>query len=86
MIDGLAKVPSVEIPRTAAIEAAIADSVRYLASDAAVASLERDVYWPKWDSPWWHTRSSGFAPTVETTWLLKFLISQSLKVTALATM
>jgi hypothetical protein len=37
-----------------AIEAAIADSVHYLASDAAQRSLDADVYWPKWDSPWWH--------------------------------
>lgn len=29
-------------------------SIRYLNSDAAVHSLERDPYWPKWDSPWWH--------------------------------
>ena len=36
------------------LEAAIADSVRYLDSDAAAKSLERDVYWPKWHSPWWH--------------------------------
>jgi hypothetical protein len=33
---------------------AIADSLRYLGSDAAVASIAADVYWPKWDSPWWH--------------------------------
>lgn len=32
----------------------IATSVRYLDSDAAARSLEADVYWPKWDSPWWH--------------------------------
>ncbi|MDE2292311.1 MAG: hypothetical protein KGL53_09535 [Elusimicrobia bacterium] len=25
-----------------------------LASDEAAASLRRDPYWPKWDSPWWH--------------------------------
>lgn len=37
-----------------AIEAAIAASVRYLASDAAQRSVDADVYWPKWDSPWWH--------------------------------
>ena len=33
---------------------AIDDSVRYLASDAALASLAADIYWPKWHSPWWH--------------------------------
>jgi hypothetical protein len=32
----------------------IEESVRYLASEAALASLRRDFYWPKWDSPWWH--------------------------------
>jgi hypothetical protein len=37
-----------------AIEAAIAESVRYLASDTAQRSLDADVYWPKWDAPWWH--------------------------------
>jgi hypothetical protein len=37
-----------------AIEAAIARTVRYLAADAAQRSLDADVYWPKWDSPWWH--------------------------------
>ena len=30
------------------------DSVTYLASDAALASVAREPYWPKWDSPWWH--------------------------------
>lgn len=33
---------------------AIADSVRYLESDAALRSIEADTYWPKWHSPWWH--------------------------------
>ncbi len=32
----------------------MADSVRYLGSDAAMRSLEADSYWPKWHSPWWH--------------------------------
>ena len=32
----------------------IADSVRYLASNAAMTSIAEDVYWPKWSSPWWH--------------------------------
>ena len=35
-------------------ESAIADSVAYLASDAALRSIEVDPYWPKWHSPWWH--------------------------------
>ena len=54
LLDRLAKVPSVDVPRTPAIENGIAESVRYLESDAAVKSLEVDTYWPKWDSPWWH--------------------------------
>ena len=29
-------------------------SVDYLASAEALASLKRDLYWPKWHSPWWH--------------------------------
>lgn len=36
----------------------IADAVEksrsYLSSPAALQSIERDPYWPKWDSPWWH--------------------------------
>src|SRR5262249_27154185 len=36
------------------LDDAIADSVRYLGSDAALRSIEADTYWPKWDSPWWH--------------------------------
>ncbi len=39
---------------TPAIEDGIADSVRYLESDAALRSIAADTYWPKWDSPWWH--------------------------------
>lgn len=26
----------------------------YLSSAEALQSIERDPYWPKWDSPWWH--------------------------------
>lgn len=26
----------------------------YLDSERALKSIERDPYWPKWDSPWWH--------------------------------
>ncbi len=39
---------------TPAIEDGIADSVRYLESDAALRSIGEDTYWPKWNSPWWH--------------------------------
>lgn len=33
--------------------AELASTVAYLGSDTALASLRRDPYWPKWDSPWW---------------------------------
>lgn len=33
---------------------ALQESITYLASPEAMASIERDPYWPKWDSPWWH--------------------------------
>jgi hypothetical protein len=36
------------------LEPGIADSVRFLGSDAALRSIATDIYWPKWDSPWWH--------------------------------
>jgi hypothetical protein len=32
----------------------IEDSAAYLRSEAMLPSLERDSYWPKWNSPWWH--------------------------------
>jgi len=32
---------------------AVAETVAYLASPAAVGSIAADPYWPKWDSPWW---------------------------------
>lgn len=36
------------------VEHALADTLAYLDSEAALASLAVDVYWPKWTSPWWH--------------------------------
>lgn len=36
------------------LQAETADSLEYLRSDEAAESIERDVYWPKWHSPWWH--------------------------------
>mgnify|MGYP001498731682 CR=1 FL=1 len=33
---------------------ALQSSAAYLRSGAAFASIGRDPYWPKWDSPWWH--------------------------------
>ncbi|MEJ7596675.1 MAG: hypothetical protein WKG01_02095 [Kofleriaceae bacterium] len=51
--DLLAGVPDAEVTHPPEVEAAIEDEVRYLASDAALASLATDAYWPKWRSPWW---------------------------------
>lgn len=50
----LAAVPTVELAHPAAVMRAIEDSVAYLASDEAAASIAADTYWPKWHSPWWH--------------------------------
>jgi hypothetical protein len=46
--------PDPEVAASAAVAPAIADSIRYLGSDAAQRSIEADVYWPKWSAPWWH--------------------------------
>jgi hypothetical protein len=54
LIERLARVPAVKLATTPAVDAALAESVRYLGSDAALRSLAQDTYWPKWDSPWWH--------------------------------
>jgi hypothetical protein len=35
-------------------QTALTKSLTYLSSCAALDSIERDPYWPKWDSPWWH--------------------------------
>lgn len=35
-------------------KSALAESISYLSSPAAVESIKRDPYWPKWDTPWWH--------------------------------
>ncbi len=44
--------PDPEVEGT--FQAEIAASLDYLASGAALSSLHRDAYWPKWHSPWWH--------------------------------
>ncbi|MEZ4404676.1 MAG: hypothetical protein R3B06_31940 [Kofleriaceae bacterium] len=49
----LAEVPDVELPISDPVRRGIDDEAAYLASDAAVASLAQDTYWPKWRSPWW---------------------------------
>lgn len=50
----LARIPDVVVPVDPAVAPAIEATVTYLASDAALLSLQTDPYWPKWDSPWWH--------------------------------
>jgi hypothetical protein len=50
----LLRIPAPDVPVSAAIEAGIEHSARFLASDAALASIAAETYWPKWDSPWWH--------------------------------
>lgn len=37
-----------------AVSVAMKNSLAYLSSQAALQSIERDPYWPKWNSPWWH--------------------------------
>ncbi|MBX9839058.1 MAG: hypothetical protein K2X69_12200 [Silvanigrellaceae bacterium] len=32
----------------------IQNSLNYLSSKEALLSIEKDPYWPKWNSPWWH--------------------------------
>src|SRR5690348_10407013 len=44
-------IPEAEVP--AQLEGLDA-SIAYLESDAALASIAEDSYWPKWDGPWWH--------------------------------
>lgn len=50
----LAAVPDPGPLRTAEVGRGVDASAAYLASDEALRSIERDPYWPKWDSPWWH--------------------------------
>lgn len=33
----------------------IAGSIAYLSSAEAIESIQLDPYWPKWNSPWWHS-------------------------------
>jgi hypothetical protein len=53
-LDGLRAIPEVDVPVSPAVTQAIAHSEHYLGSEAALVSIARDTYWPKWDSPWWH--------------------------------
>jgi hypothetical protein len=49
LVAQLDRIPDVTLP---AVD--VRDSVAYLASPQARASIAADTYWPKWDSPWWH--------------------------------
>jgi hypothetical protein len=49
----LAAIPDEEIAQPGQILTAIDDAVAYLGSDAAIASIGEDTYWPKWNGPWW---------------------------------
>lgn len=33
---------------------ALEDTIKFLNSEQALEMLKKDVYWPKWNSPWWH--------------------------------
>ncbi len=46
--------PATAMQLGAALEDGIADSIAYLDSDAALAAIREEPYWPKWDGPWWH--------------------------------
>jgi hypothetical protein len=32
----------------------VSESLAFLRSQEALAMIERDPYWPKWNNPWWH--------------------------------
>jgi len=34
--------------------AELQETLNYLNSAQAIKDVERDAYWPKWNSPWWH--------------------------------
>jgi len=42
------------VPLSPRVESALERTMDYLHHSDARAHLERDPYWPKWDSPWWH--------------------------------
>lgn len=43
-----------DVTVTLDLSAEVAASLAYLSSPEALESLDRDPYWPKWNSPWWH--------------------------------
>jgi hypothetical protein len=60
----------------ASYESAVQESIRYLGSDEAMQSLDKDTYWPKWNSPWWHVtllNEMGLAEQIPERAILKFI-------------
>lgn len=53
MLSTIPDAPPASSRFTPAIEDGIATASAYLASDAAIAALTCEPYWPKWDGPWW---------------------------------
>jgi hypothetical protein len=49
----LAGLPSVELEHDAAVRFGIDAEVAFLESKEALDSIALDVYWPKWNAPWW---------------------------------
>jgi len=42
------------IPLSPPVRDAVEETLEYLRNGEARLHLERDPYWPKWNSPWWH--------------------------------
>lgn len=51
VIDGTLAVPAPHVPELD--EALVASTVAAMETAPALASVARDPYWPKWDTPWW---------------------------------
>jgi hypothetical protein len=41
------------VEESPSFRAALDETLAYLDSPGALASVQTDAYWPKWDSPWW---------------------------------
>ncbi len=53
LAERLTTVPIVELPLDDTVLALVDDTVARLTSADALAAVELDPYWPKWDGPWW---------------------------------